>query len=49
MSEGLDYSTWMPLSLMYSSVKVRIVHLSLPSGASPEDMMAVGRALAPLR
>ncbi len=49
MSQGLDYSTWMPLSLMYSSGKVPIVQLSLPSGGSPEDMMTVGRALAPLR
>ena len=35
MSQGLDYSTWMPLSLMYSSGKVPIVEISLPAGGSP--------------
>ena len=49
MSQGLDHATWMPLSLMYSSGKVPIVQISLPSGGSPDDMMAVGKALAPLR
>jgi Catalytic LigB subunit of aromatic ring-opening dioxygenase len=49
MSQGLDHATWMPLSPMYSSGKVPIVQVSLPSGGSPDDMMAVGKALAPLR
>jgi len=49
MAQGLDFATWMPLSLMYSSGKVPIVQVSLPAGGSPSDMMAVGRALAPLR
>jgi 4,5-DOPA dioxygenase extradiol len=47
--QGLDHITWMPLSLLYASAKVPIVEVSLPAGGSPEDMMAVGRALAPLR
>ncbi len=47
--QGLDYASWMPLSLLYASAKVPIVEVSLPAGGSPEDMMAVGRALAPLR
>ena len=49
LAQGLDFSTWMPLSLMYSSGKVPIVQISLPAGGSPEDMMAVRKALAPLR
>lgn len=49
MGQGFDYSTWMPISLVYSSGNVPIVAISLPAGGSPEDMMAVGRALAPLR
>jgi 4,5-DOPA dioxygenase extradiol len=48
-AQGLDYATWMPLSLMYASGKVPIVQISLPSGGSPEEMLAVGKALAPLR
>jgi 4,5-DOPA dioxygenase extradiol len=47
--QGLDYASWMPLSLLYASAKVPIVEVSLPAGGAPEDMMAVGRALAPLR
>jgi 4,5-DOPA dioxygenase extradiol len=49
MGQGLDFTTWMPLSLLYASPKVPIVEVSLPAGGSPEDMMGVGRALAPLR
>jgi cobalt-zinc-cadmium efflux system outer membrane protein len=49
MGQGLDFASWMPLSLLYASAKVPIVEVSLPAGGTPEDMMAVGRALAPLR
>jgi 4,5-DOPA dioxygenase extradiol len=49
LAQGLDCGTWMPLSLMYASGKVPIVQISLPSGAVPDDMLAIGRALAPLR
>lgn len=49
MGQGLDYASWMPLSLLYASAKVPIVEVSLPAGGRPEEMMAVGRALAPLR
>jgi len=49
VGHGLDYNSWMPLSLLYASPKVPVVEVSLPAGGSPEDMMAVGRALAPLR
>ena len=34
LAQGLDFSTWMPLSLMYSSGKVPIVQISLPAGGS---------------
>jgi 4,5-DOPA dioxygenase extradiol len=47
--QGLDFATWMPMSLMYSSGKVPVVQVSLPAGGSPTEMMAVGKALAPLR
>ena len=49
MGQGLDYASWMPLSLLYASGKVPIVEVSLPAGGTPEDMIGVGRALAPLR
>ncbi len=47
--QGLDHGAWMPLSLLYASARVPVVQLSLPAGASPEDMLAIGRAVAPLR
>ena len=47
MGQGLDFASWMPLSLLYASAKVPIVEVSLPAGGTPEDMMAVGRALSP--
>ena len=47
--QGLDYASWMPLSVLYASAKVPVVAVSLPAGGSPEDMIAMGRALAPLR
>jgi 4,5-DOPA dioxygenase extradiol len=49
LAQGLDFAAWMPLSLMYPSGKVPIVQLSLPVGGTPEEMIAVGKALAPLR
>lgn len=49
IQQGLDFSAWMPISLMYPAPRVAIVQLSLPAGGTPQEMMAVGRALAPLR
>jgi 4,5-DOPA dioxygenase extradiol len=49
LAQGLDFATWMPISLMYPSGKVPTVQVSLPVGGSPEEMIAVGKALAPLR
>jgi 4,5-DOPA dioxygenase extradiol len=47
--QGLDYSVWMPLSLLFASAQVPVVQLSLPAGASPDEMIAIGKVLAPLR
>jgi 4,5-DOPA dioxygenase extradiol len=49
MQQGLDHTAWMPISLLYPAPKVPVVQLSLPAAGSPEDMLAVGRALANLR
>jgi 4,5-DOPA dioxygenase extradiol len=46
---GLDSGAWAPLSLMYPSAQVPVLQLSLPAPVTPEDMLAVGAALAPLR
>lgn len=49
MQRPLDHVAWMPLSLMYTAANVPVVQLSLPAGASPEEVIGIGRALGPLR
>lgn len=48
-SRGLDHGAWMPISIAYPSARVPVVQVSLPAPAEPEDLLAMGRALAPLR
>jgi 4,5-DOPA dioxygenase extradiol len=46
---GLDSGAWCPLSLMYPSAQVPVLQLSIPAPATPEEMLAIGAAVAPLR
>ena len=46
---GFDHGTFTPLSVMYPEADVPIVMLSLKHGYDPEEHLAVGRALRPLR
>jgi 4,5-DOPA dioxygenase extradiol len=46
---GLDHGVWVPLSLAFPEATVPVVQLSLPVPSTPELMLAIGRALAPLR
>ncbi len=48
-THGLDSGTWIPLSLMFPQGRSPIVQVSLPSATPPEDLVHIGRALAPLR
>ena len=46
---GFDHGTFVPLKLAYPEAEVPTVQLSLKQGLDPEEHLAIGRALAPLR
>ena len=46
---GFDHGTFAPLTVIYPAADVPILQLSLKQGYDPEDHLALGRALAPLR
>jgi 4,5-DOPA dioxygenase extradiol len=46
---GWDHGVWVPLRLLYPGADVPVVAVSLPVPRTPELMLAMGHALAPLR
>jgi 4,5-DOPA dioxygenase extradiol len=46
---GLDHGVWVPLSKAFPQADVPVVQVSLPMPATPAELLAMGRALAPLR
>jgi len=46
---GWDHGVWVPLRLLYPAADVPVVQVSLPVPRSPELLLGMGRALAPLR
>ena len=46
---GLDHGVWVPLSVAFPEATVPVVQVSLPSPSTPDMLLAMGRALAPLR
>lgn len=46
---GFDHGTFAPLVVMYPEANVPLIQLSLRSHMNPEEHLALGRALAPLR
>lgn len=48
-TRGWDHGVWVPLRLAYPAADIPVVEISLPRGATPEELGRIGRALAPLR
>jgi 4,5-DOPA dioxygenase extradiol len=48
-ARGLDHGAWIPLKIAFPEASIPVLQVSVPRGASPEDMMEIGRVLAVLR
>jgi len=48
-SRGLDHGAWVPLLLMYPKADIPIAQLSLPAHWSPQQLVELGQAIAPLK
>lgn len=46
---GLDHGTWVPLRLALPAARMPVVQVSMPRGASAEEVARMGEALRPLR
>ena len=46
---GFDHGTFAPLVVMYPEAQVPVLQLSLKRGLDPQEHIAIGQALAPLR
>ena len=44
-----DHGAWVPLMHLFPNADIPVLQVSLPIGASPSDITAMGRALQPLR
>lgn len=49
VERALDHGAWVPLVHVLSGAEVPVAQLALPRGAAPEEDLALGARLAPLR
>lgn len=47
--QGFDHGTFTPMAIMYPNADVPLLQVSLKDGYDPQEHLALGRALAPLR
>ncbi len=48
-TQGFDHGTFAPMQIMYPNADVPLLQVSLKVGYDPQEHLALGRALAPLR
>ena|ERR1051325_287146 len=48
-TRGFDHGTFVPLKVSWPNVEVPTIRLSLKAGLDPDEHLAIGRALQPLR
>ena len=46
---GWDHGLWVPLRILLPEAQIPIVEIAQPHPTSPEELLRIGRALAPLR
>jgi 4,5-DOPA dioxygenase extradiol len=49
VERGFDHGVWVPLVHLFPEAHVPVVQVSLPGRGRPDDVVAMGRRLAPLR
>ena len=47
--QGYDHGTFAPMAIMYPNADIPLLQVSLKQGYDPQEHLALGRALAPLR